>query len=137
MTQELRNSFGRVFLTIDVNEKNKWVHVNWMGYLTEDNIKTGAIAYTQALQKAGYKCVLNDTRLILGSWDHSLDWVLNDWAPRAARSGLKFFAMITTPESFADSSASIFYAKLKSFQAQVFDDKGKAEKWLQQYSLQS
>ena len=57
MTQELRNSFGRVFLTIDVNDQKKWVHVNWMGYLTEDNIKTGAIAYTQALQEAGYKCV--------------------------------------------------------------------------------
>jgi len=135
MKQELRNPFGRVYLTIDVDNRNKWIHVNWMGYLTEENIKTGAQAYTNALAEAGYKCVLNDTRLIVGGWDHSLEWVLNDWAPRAARAGLKYFAMITTPETFAESTASNFYAKLKSFQSNVFDDKSKAEGWLRQYSL--
>jgi hypothetical protein len=135
MTQELRNAFGRVYLTIDVDHKNKWVHVNWMGYLTEDNIKTGALAYTTALAEAGYKCVLNDTRLIVGGWDHSLNWVVNDWAPRAARAGLKYFAMITTPETFGDSTAVNFYAKLRAFQAQVFDDRNKAEAWLRQFSI--
>jgi hypothetical protein len=135
MKQELKNPFGRVYLIIDVDDKNKWVHVNWMGYLTEDNIKTGAQAYTQALAEAGYTCVLNDTRLIVAGWDHSLEWVLNDWAPRAARAGLKHFAMITTPETFGDSTAATFYAHLKSFQAKVFDDKSKAEDWLRQYSL--
>jgi len=135
MKQELKNPFGRVYLTIDVDDRNKWVHVNWMGYLTEDNIKSGALAYTNALAEAKYNCVLNDTRLIVGGWDHSLEWVLNDWAPRAARAGLKHFAMITTPETFAESTASTFYSKLKSFQAKVFDDKPKAEAWLQQFSL--
>ncbi|MDQ3290047.1 MAG: STAS/SEC14 domain-containing protein [Bacteroidota bacterium] len=135
MRQELRNAFGRVFLAIEVDYKNKWVFVDWMGYLTEDNIKTGATAYIEALSKAGFKCVLNDTRLILGGWNHSLDWVLNEWAPQAARAGLKHFAMITTPETFGESTASAFYAKLKSFQAKVFDDKTKAEEWLRQFSL--
>lgn len=137
MTQELKNPFGRVFLTIYVNEKNRWVYVNWMGYLTEENIKTGALAYTQALRESGFNCVLNDTRLIVGGWDHSLDWVLNDWAPRAARAGLKYFAMITTPETFSDSTASTFYSKLKSFQAKVFEDKSKAEPWLRHFSFKS
>ena len=135
MIQELKNPFGRVYLTIEVDDLNKWVHVNWMGYLTEENIKTGAKAYTEALADAGYKCVLNDTRLIVGGWDHSLDWVLNDWAPRAARAGLKHFAMIVTPETFGESTASTFYENLKAFQAKVFDDKTKAEDWLRQFSV--
>lgn len=135
MKQELTNPFGRVYLTIEVDEKNRWVHVNWMGYLTEDNVKTGAKAYTDALQQAGYSCVLNDTRLIIGGWDHSLDWVLNDWAPRAARAGLQHFAMITTPETFGGSTAFNFYAKIKSFKVEVFDDRKKAEDWLRQFAL--
>ncbi|PKV62429.1 STAS/SEC14 domain-containing protein [Pontibacter ramchanderi] len=135
MKQELKNPFGRVYLTIDVDHKNKWVHVNWMGYLTEENVKTGAQAYTDALAEAGYNSVLNDTRLIIGGWDHSLGWVLNDWAPRAARAGLKHFAMITTPETFAESTASSFYSKLKSFSVKVFEDKHTAEQWLRQFSL--
>ncbi|WP_205502270.1 STAS/SEC14 domain-containing protein [Rufibacter psychrotolerans] len=136
MRQELKNPFGRVYLTIDVDHRNKWVHVNWMGYLTEENIKNGAHAYTTALAEAGYKCVLNDTRLIVGGWDHSLEWVLKEWSPKAARAGLQYFAMITTPETFAESTASTFYAKLSAFRAKVFDDRSKAEDWLRQFSLE-
>ncbi|AKD05134.1 hypothetical protein POKO110462_21405 [Pontibacter korlensis] len=136
MIQELTNPFGRVYLTIETNTKNRWIHVNWMGYLTEENIKNGAAAYTKALADAGFNCVLNDTRLIIGGWDHSLNWVVNEWAPRAARAGLKYFAMITNPETFGGSTASTFYSNLKSFQAEVFDDKAKAEEWLRQYSIE-
>ena len=135
MIDELRNPFGRVYLTVDTDTKNKWIYVNWMGYLTEANIKEGAAYYTKALADAGYKCVLNDTRSIIGGWDHSLEWVLNEWAPNAARAGLKYFAMINTPETFAQSTAANFYNNLTAFTAQVFDDKVKAEAWLRQYSL--
>src|SRR5688572_1491196 len=122
MKQELTNSFGKVFITIEDDSRNRLINVNWSGYLTEDNIKTGAAAYIKALADAGYKAVLNDTRQIVGSWDHSLDWVLNEWAPQAARAGVRFFAMITTPESFADSTAATFYNKITSFQVKVFDN---------------
>ncbi len=134
MKQELRNAFGRVYLTIENDKRNRWIFVNWMGYLTADNIKTGAAAYIAALAEAGYNCVLNDTRLILGSWDHSLDWVLNDWAPNAARAGLKYFAMITTPETFAESTASNFYDNISTFKVEKFDDMQNAKNWLLQYS---
>lgn len=134
MKQELKNPFGRVYLTIDVDHKNKWVHVNWMGYLTEENVKTGAQAYTDTLAQSGYHCVLNDTRLIIGGWDHSLSWVLNEWSPRAARAGLKYFAMISTPETFGSSTASNFYNNLKAFKAKVFDQKSSAEEWLREQS---
>ncbi|MBD1395785.1 STAS/SEC14 domain-containing protein [Pontibacter sp. JH31] len=135
MKQELRNAFGRVFLTIEVMPTDRWVYVNWMGYLTPDNIRTGAEAYIKVLQEQGYTCVLNNTRLIVGSWDHSMDWVIQDWAPRAAKSGLKRLAMISTPETFGEASASRFYTDLTAFQTQLFDDKSKAEQWLRQYSL--
>lgn len=79
--------------------------------------------------------MLNDTRLVIGSWNHSLEWVLQEWSPNAAKAGLKHFAMITTPETFADSSAAAFYANLKAFQAGVFDDMDNAKQWLRQYSL--
>jgi hypothetical protein len=137
MKQELKNAFGRVYLTIENDKLNRWIHVNWMGYLTADNIKTGAAAYTAALAEAGYSCVLNDTRLILGSWDHSLDWVLNEWGPNAANAGLKHFAMVTTPETFAESTASNFYENITAFTVQKFDDMQDAKTWLQLHSKPS
>ncbi|WP_299818031.1 STAS/SEC14 domain-containing protein [uncultured Pontibacter sp.] len=135
MKKELKNAFGRVFLTIEADTRNRWVHVNWMGYLTADNIKTGAGAYIEVMQQAEFNCVLNDTRLILGTWDHSLDWVIYEWAPKAAAAGLKHFAMITTPESFGDSSAAKFHKELKAFEAALFDNRPEAETWLKGKAL--
>lgn len=135
MRQELKNAFGKVYLTVIVDRKNGWVHTNWCGYLTEDNIKAGALAYAAAVKDSGFACVLNDTRQILGSWDHSLDWVINDWAPRAAEAGIQHFAMITNPASFAESTASSFYAAIKAFEVQVFDNLSDAEAWLSQFSF--
>ncbi|WP_181304412.1 STAS/SEC14 domain-containing protein [Rufibacter sp. XAAS-G3-1] len=132
MTKELVNPFGRVYLTIKEDSQNRLIYVNWMGYLTEENVKTGARAYTQALADAGYNCVLNDTRLIIGSWGHSMDWVVNEWAPSAAKAGLKRFAMLANPESFGESSASIFLSELKAFEARSFNDLESARKWLRE-----
>jgi hypothetical protein len=132
--QELKSPTNRVYLTITVDHVNRWVAVNWQGYLTKESIQTGAQAYTQALADSGYACVLNDTRDVRGPWDHSLEWVINEWAPRAAAAGLKYFAMITTPDSFAEESASAFYQQLTAFEAKVFDRPDTAQQWLRQHA---
>ena len=134
MIQELKSPTGRVYLTIDTDTANRWILVDWIGYLTADSIRAGAQAYTDALAKSSFSCVLNDTRSVRGPWDHSMDWVINVWAPNAAAAGLKHFAMVSTPESLADGSAANFYAQLTAFQAEVFDNLSSARAWLSQYT---
>ena len=136
MIQELKSPTGRVFITIETDQENRWIAVNWMGYLTADSIKAGAHAYTAALAESGFSCVLNDTRAVRGPWDHSLEWVINEWAPNAAAAGLKHFAMISEPASLADGSAAKFYAQLTAFQGKVFSELDPARAWLRQYSRQ-
>jgi hypothetical protein len=135
MRQELKSSLGRTYITVEPDTRNRWIDVNWTGYLTSDNIRTGAAAYTAALAQSGYNAVLNDTRAVLGPWEHSLDWVINTWAPQAAAAGLTHFAMVTTKESMADASAVNFYHQLTAFRAEMFSDMEEAKKWLRQFSL--
>ena len=134
MTEQLKSSLGRVFLTIETDTKNRWIFTDWQGYLTADNIKTGAAAYTAALAKSGFSCVLNDTRSVRGPWDHSMDWVINVWAPNAAKAGLRHFAMISMPETLSDGSAANFYGQLTAFHGEVFDNMAEAQAWLRQHS---
>ena len=135
MITELKSALGRVYLTIEADPKNRWVFTDWQGYLTADNIKEGAQAYTEALAQSGFSCVLNDTRSVRGPWDHSMDWVINEWAPNAAKAGLRHFAMITTPETLAEGSAANFYAQLTAFQGAVFDNLADGRDWLSQRCL--
>lgn len=133
--QELKTSLGRTYLTIDADTTNRWIAVDWQGYLTADSIKDGARAYTAALAASGFSCVLNDTRAVRGPWDHSMDWVINEWAPNAAAAGLKYFALISTPETLADGSAANFYAQLTAFHADVFSTQEEAQRWLRACQL--
>lgn len=132
MVKEYKSALGKVYLTIETDTENRWIFTDWQGYLTAENIKVGAKAYVDALAKAGFSCVLNDTRSVRGPWDHSMEWVLNEWAPTAARAGLRHFAMITTPETLADGSNATFYAQLTAFEAQLFDNMADARDWLRQ-----
>ncbi|AII52459.1 hypothetical protein [Hymenobacter sp. APR13] len=132
MKQTLQNALGRTYISVEQDTANRWIAVDWMGYLTTDSIKAGARAYTEALASSGYQAVLNDTRNVLGPWDHSMDWVINEWAPNAAAAGLRYLAMISTPDSMADSSAATFYAQLKAFQTRIFDNETDAKAWLRQ-----
>lgn len=133
MVQELKSALGKVYLTIETDDENRWVFTDWQGYLTADNIKVGAKAYTDALAQSGFSCVLNDTRSVRGPWDHSMDWVINEWAPNAAKAGLRHFAMISTPETLADGSAATFYGQLTAFEGQVFNNLTDARNWLREH----
>jgi hypothetical protein len=135
MKQELKNVFGKVFITITADTENRWIHTDWVGYLTQDNIKAGALAYTNAVKEYGFNCVLNDTSRVVGSWDHSLGWVIDDWSVQAAAAGIRHFALITTPESFAESTASSFYSNIRAFEVRVFDNENAARDWLLLHSL--
>ncbi|MDO7876188.1 STAS/SEC14 domain-containing protein [Hymenobacter sp. ASUV-10] len=128
--QELKTSLGRTYLTVDTDETNRWIAVDWQGYLTAESIKEGAKAYTAALAASGFACVLNDTRSVRGPWDHTMDWVINEWAPNAAKAGLQYFALVSTPETLADGSAANFYAQLTAFHAEVFSTTEEAQQWL-------
>lgn len=132
---ELKNAFGRVFIEVSVDAENKWIQTNWIGHLTQENIMAGALAYTEAIKETGYSCVLNDTSEVLGGWDHSLDWVVNQWGPQAAKAGIQYFALVTKPDSFAGSSAANFYESFKAFQVKVFDNVKDAKVWLHQFCL--
>ncbi|MDF7815095.1 STAS/SEC14 domain-containing protein [Hymenobacter sp. YC55] len=135
MRQELTSALGRTYLIVEPNPAERWIDVVWMGYLTRANIQCGAAAYTAALAASGYHAVLNDTRAVLGPWEHSLDWVVNTWAPQAAAAGLTHFAMVTTRESMADATALSFYQQLTAFQAELFADIEEARRWLRRFSL--
>ncbi|QHL88219.1 STAS/SEC14 domain-containing protein [Nibribacter ruber] len=134
MRTELVNAFGNTFLTITQDHENRWIRADWQGYSTEEAIKTGMTAYTQALEQSHLHAMLIDTRQMAGSWSHSLDWMLEEWAPQAARAGLQYYALLVEPESFAEASADAFYEQVRYFKAKVFEDLESAENWLQRRS---
>ncbi|WP_426492153.1 STAS/SEC14 domain-containing protein [Hymenobacter sp. 102] len=131
MPIELVNGFGKVYLTIEYDPANHWVYNNWMGYQTYTGIIAGADACLPTLEENACAYLLNDNRQVIGPWDHAVEWIVTNWAPRAIKSGLTHFAHIVSPESLAAQSATSMLLGFEGqLQMHMFDNLPEAQNWL-------
>lgn len=133
MPTELVNGFGKIYLTIDYDAANNWVYNNWIGYQTYVGVISGADACLLPLREHGCAYLLNDNRQVIGPWDHAVQWVATDWAPRAASQGLTHFANVVSPESMAALSAEAMFLGIGTrLQMRMFGDIDSARAWLRE-----
>ena len=131
MINKLINAFGKVFLTIQADNENGWLHTSWHGYLSEANIKEGAIAISDAISETGFNSTLNDMRLVLGPI-RSSEWATNEWSPEVAKKGLKFMALVNAPDGMSAPDVVNFHNTQTYFETNIFTSITEAQKWLQQ-----
>ncbi|QJX48766.1 STAS/SEC14 domain-containing protein [Hymenobacter taeanensis] len=133
MPIELTNGFGKVYLTIEYDAANRWVYNNWIGYQTFTGIIAGADACLFPLSENKCAYLLNDNRQVLGPWNHAVEWIATQWAPRAIEQGLTHFAHIVSPESMAAQSAeSMFLGIGQRLEMRMFSDIEQAKAWLRE-----
>ena len=131
MPTELVNGFGKIYLTIDYDAANNWVYNNWIGTQTYVGVIAGADACLPPLRENSCAYLLNDNRQVIGPWDHAVQWIATDWAPRAASQGLTHFANVVSPEAMAALSAEAMYLGIgERLQIRMFGDIDAARAWL-------
>jgi hypothetical protein len=132
MPTDLTNGFGNVYLRITYEPANHWVYNDWIGYQTYVGIVAGADACLLPLAENKCAYLLNDNRRVIGPWDHAVDWIVTNWAPRAIAGGLTHFANVVSPESLAASSAQSMALGLNGqLQMRLFSEVDEAKQWLQ------
>jgi hypothetical protein len=133
MPTDLINGFGKVYLRIDYDAANKWVCNEWIGYQTYIGIVAGADACLLPLLENKCAYLLNDNRRVIGPWDHAIEWIVTNWAPRAIGQGLTHFANVVSAESLAASSAQSMALGLHGqLHMHMFDNVEAAQDWLRQ-----
>jgi hypothetical protein len=133
MPLELVNGFGHVYLTIDYDTVNQWVYNNWIGHQTYIGIIAGADACLHPLRENQCACLLNDNRQVFGPWDHAVEWLATDWAPRASAQGLTHFAHVISPDALAAVSGEAMHVRIGDrLQLRMFSDIDEAQTWLRQ-----
>lgn len=131
MVKEHINGFGKVYHTIEYDANNKWVYSNWIGYQTYIGIIAGADSCLHLLLENNCSLLLNDNREVIGPWDHAVEWIVTNWAPRAIAQGLRHFANVVSPESMAALSAEAMHLGVSGqLQMRSFGDIEQAQAWL-------
>ena len=133
MPTKLTNGFGKIYLTIDYDAANHWVCNNWIGYQTYTGIVAGADACLHPLRENNCSYLLNDNREVIGPWNHAVEWIVADWAPRAIAQGLTHFANVVSPESMAALSAEAMHLGIGGrLQMRMFGTFTDAQAWLRE-----
>lgn len=131
MPTELTNGFGKVYFSTEYDASGPWVYNNWIGYQSFPGIVAGADACLLPLSKHRCAHLLNDNRAVIGPWDHAVEWIVTDWAPRATAQGLTHFANVVSPESLAALSAEAMQVGLSDrLQMRMFGTIEEAKAWL-------
>ena len=131
MQYELKNTFDKVYLTREYDTRHNWYYNNWIGYITVEQVIEGASFYLQKLRETPSPKLLNDNRQLVGSWTAANDWIAQEWEPHAITAGLKWFALVVSPGTFAQLSAEAMSQRLSlGIETRVFEDIDQAKKWL-------
>lgn len=131
--QELKTATGKTFLTISFDEHNNWIYNDWSGYVSPDNVMQGCLSVLEAIEKYKAPASLNDNRHLVGPWDQSVDWIEQEWTPRAVAAGLRYFAQVVDENSFAATSSADLLSKVQDrFLMRIFRDQESARDWLKE-----
>ncbi|MHA6249355.1 hypothetical protein ACXYMU_15545 [Pontibacter sp. CAU 1760] len=129
--QELWTSTNKLYLTIYHEKQNNIIYNNWSGYVTSENVKNGAFAVLEALKKYKSSNVLNNNKELLGRWDHTVEWIEQDWTPRAIEAGLRNFAHIVDCDTFAAASAADMLRRVEGrYTMRIFHEEQEGRAWL-------
>ena len=131
MTREVANAFGKVFLTMTYEPEHSLTYNVWRGYLTLESIMAGSNVGIEFLAQTKCPYMLNDNTYVSGPWDHAVAWIAQDWTPRAIAHGLRYFAHVVSPASFAALSAEALVSSIgDQFELRIFGSLDEARHWL-------
>lgn len=118
------------FIEVSYDVYTNSVYANWIGYLNAEQVKEGCEDILKILKEKKVKKILNDNRLVNGTWTQAIDWISTDWFPRALDAGLNAIAYIYSSDVFGKFSVNKLLEKNSLYTSNTFKDFDKAYEWL-------
>lgn len=97
--------FDKSHLHITYGTEKGILQCVWIGDQTEEGIKAAGETIIEIIKEKGITKILNDNRLVKGSWKNVAVWVNEDWFPAITAAGVTQFAWIYSTDVFAKYSA--------------------------------
>ena len=104
MIKELRRGDGTVYLTLEHNQEENWIHAHWYGSQTLGSVMDGGLTYLDMIREKPCPKVLNDHRDLVGTFTEANDWIQQIWTPLTIAQGLRYIGQVVSPDLFGQFS---------------------------------
>ncbi|MBG8552253.1 hypothetical protein [Hymenobacter guriensis] len=131
MLTSLRRGDGSVYLTVERNQRDNWIHARWYGHQTIGTIMDGGLTYVEMLRADPCPKLLNDHRNLIGAFTEANTWIQQVWTPLIINAGLRYFAQVVSPDIFSQLSIENLQQRIgDTLQMHLFEDVETAQAWL-------
>lgn len=131
MTTSLHRGDGTVYLTVERNQTDNWVHARWHGRQSLSTIIDGGLTYVDMLRAEPCARLLNDHRALVGTFTEANDWIQQVWTPLIINAGLRYFAQVVSADIFSQLSAEDLQHRIgDQLHIQLFNSLEDAQDWL-------
>lgn len=131
MITSLRRGDGSVYLTVERNLHDDWIHAHWHGRQTLGTIMDGGLTYVDMLRAEPCARLLNDHRDLIGTFTEANDWIAQVWTPLIIGAGLRYFAQVVSPDVFSQLSIENLQQRIgDQLHMHMFDNLEVAQQWL-------
>lgn len=135
MTSLLHRGDGSVYLTVERNRQENWIHARWHGRQTLGTVMDGGLTYVDMLREEPCPKLLNDHRDLVGDFSDANDWIAQVWTPLIMGAGLRYFAQVLSPDVFGQFAIESLQIRIGDLlHMRMFPDLESAQEWLRSLS---
>lgn len=131
MINSLRRGDGSIYLTVEYQQRDNWIHAHWHGRQTLSTVMDGGLTYLDMLRQNPCPKLLNDHRDLVGTFLEANDWIQQVWTPLIIAAGLRYIGQVVSPDVFGLLSMEDLQHRIgDQLQICLFDKLENAEAWL-------
>jgi hypothetical protein len=131
MLHSLRRGDGTLYLTLEHNKNENWIHAHWYGYQTLGTVMDGGLTYLDLIRQDPCPKLLNDHRDLVGTFTDANEWIQQIWTPLTINSGLRYIGQVVSPDVFGQLSIEDLKFRISDqLDIHLFDSLEETEEWL-------
>lgn len=124
---------GSVYLTVERNRAENWIHARWHGRQTLGSIMDGGLTYVDMLRAEPCPKLLNDHRDLTGDFSDANSWIEEVWTPLIITAGLRYIAQVLSPDIFGQLAIENLQMRIGDLlHIHLFDELDAAQHWLRE-----
>ncbi|MGB3851286.1 MAG: STAS/SEC14 domain-containing protein [Tunicatimonas sp.] len=118
------------YVNIQYNQRTESVEIVWKTAPTSEEFKIGMNQAIDSLEKHQTGSLLSNTTDLGALSEADQQWSYTDWLERALAVGYQRFAVVVSPDIFAQMSVEDTLAHVQGVTIQYFDTVAEGQEWL-------
>ncbi len=128
----MKTYFNESFITVEYNEELNTVCPVWKEAPTSEEFRLGMNKVIEAMKEYNTGILKSDTAKIGAMDPEDGTWSATDWLDRAVKVGYRKFAVIISPDIFAQMSVEDTLNQVNGVEIKYFPSDAEATAWIKE-----